>query len=111
MYYLYIIRSSNGNHYTGQTNNLHQRLKTHRRKKYLKDAKIIHLECFDTRKEACSRESQFKYWRKIDKENIKKGIKKPAQIWRQKIVDDPYFYDELIDKIILRFEKKNKVKI
>ncbi len=65
MFYVYLIKSSEGFHYTGQTENIQKRLSEHNAgishvTKHGSNWKVIHLEIFSSRKEAMQREKWFK---------------------------------------------------
>jgi len=66
MFYTYILLSEvDGTHYYGHTSDLIERLKTHNlgKVRYTKGRrpwKIIYIESFDTKSEACKRELFFK---------------------------------------------------
>lgn len=66
MNYVYLLQASDGNLYTGWTNNLDQRYRTHcrgRGSKYTrtkKRLKLVYVETFDDRSQAMQREWQIK---------------------------------------------------
>ena len=68
MYYVYILKTSGGTYYTGQTNNLEVRLKQHKSKgsksaKYLRrfeSFELVYTEEYPTRSEALKREMVIK---------------------------------------------------
>ena len=81
MYYVYILRTSGGTLYTGQTNNLERRLlehKSHTRKssKYMRTFEsftLCYKEEFQTRSEAMKREAEIKRLTKLQKETLIKS--------------------------------------
>lgn len=81
MYFFYIVRCSDNSLYSGQTNNLENRIKEHnssnsRSAKYTKvrrPVKLIYYEKYETLREAMSREWQVKKWTKAKKEALVKG--------------------------------------
>ena len=80
--YTYIVRCSDNTLYTGWTNNLKKRLKTHnagRGAKYTKvrrPVRLVYYETFETRGEAMSREASIKKMRKIQKEELVRKFNK-----------------------------------
>lgn len=76
MYYLYIVRLSDGSLYTGITNDLERRLKEHREgggSKYVKGRLPLELEYVEKhngRSEAMQREAKIKKWSKTKKEKL-----------------------------------------
>lgn len=87
MNYTYILECSDGTFYTGWTNSLEKRLKAHNQgkgAKYTKTrrpVKLLYYECFDTKKEAMSRECQIKKMKRREKENLmrKNGIQENSR--------------------------------
>lgn len=81
MYFFYIVRCSDNSLYSGQTNNLENRIKEHnssnsRSAKYTKvrrPVKLIYYEKYETLREAMRREWQVKKWTKANKEALVKG--------------------------------------
>ncbi len=67
MNYTYIVECKDGSLYTGWTNDIEKRLKAHndgKGAKYTKTrrpVKLVHLEVFDTKEEAMSREYAIKH--------------------------------------------------
>ena len=78
MFFVYILRTSGNTLYTGQTNDLENRLNQHKKKnangaKYLrifKSFKLVYSEKFKTRSEALRRENYFKKLTKKQKEEF-----------------------------------------
>jgi putative endonuclease len=78
MYYFYILRCSDNTLYSGQTNNLEERVKIHntdnsksaKYTKYRRPVKLIYFEEYQTLQEAMKREHQVKKWTKIKKEAL-----------------------------------------
>lgn len=78
MFYVYILRTSGGTLYVGQTNNLEKRLKEHksrsvRSSKYVRSFtsfELVYTEEFLTRSEALKREYEIKQWPKSKKEDM-----------------------------------------
>ena len=83
MYVVYILRTSGGTLYTGQTNNLPKRLEEHKSKKtrsskYMrafKSFELVYQEKFPTRSEAMKREFEIKKLTKERKEDLIRGDK------------------------------------
>jgi len=76
-FYIYIIRSEEGNHYTGHTLDLQRRLTAHNSglshsTKHGHNWKLIHTEVYITRAEAMKREKWLKSG--VGREWIKKNI-------------------------------------
>ncbi len=81
MYYLYILRCSDDSLYTGISNDLDKRMKTHREgkgSKYVRahsPFKMIYSEEFETKSEALKREIEIKKWSRAEKiENLRLKI-------------------------------------
>jgi putative endonuclease len=80
-YTVYILRTSQNTLYTGQTNNLENRLREHSDKKgngskYLRafpSFTLVYKEVYSSRKEAMQREWQLKKWTKAKKEKLISG--------------------------------------
>lgn len=78
MYFVYILRTSSGTLYTGQTNNLERRLKEHSEKKgrgakYLRRfnwVELVYFEKYKTRSKALKREIEIKKLNKAKKEEL-----------------------------------------
>lgn len=76
--YTYILECSDGTFYTGWTNNLEKRLKTHNAKKggkYTRNrtpVKLVYYESFPTKQEAMRREVQIKRLSRQEKEELVK---------------------------------------
>ena len=66
MNYTYILRCADGTYYTGWTNDLEKRVKTHQAGKggkYTRSrlpVELYYYECFETKSEAMRREARFK---------------------------------------------------
>ena len=79
MNYTYILRCSNGTYYCGWTNDMEKRLAAHNAgsgAKYTRSrtpVELVHLECFDTKEEAMSREWHIKRMRRSEKEALIAG--------------------------------------
>lgn len=77
-FFVYIIRTSANTLYTGYTNDLEKRLKTHKSKtnraaKYLRSftsLEMVYFEEFKTKSEALKREYELKTWTKAKKEKL-----------------------------------------
>lgn len=73
MHYIYIVECSDGSLYTGYTNDLEKRIKTHNDKKGAKYTRgrtpvtLKYYEEFDNKIDAMKREAQIKKMRKIKK--------------------------------------------
>lgn len=73
MHYVYIVQCSDGTLYTGYTNNLENRIKTHNEKKGAKYTRgrtpvsLKYYEEFDNKSDAAKREIQIKKMRKEKK--------------------------------------------
>lgn len=76
MYFLYILRCSDGSLYVGITNDLENRIKVHNAGKGAKYTRskgpvvLVYSEKHNNHKEAAKRESQIKGWNKEKKENL-----------------------------------------
>lgn len=76
MNYTYILRCSDGTLYTGWTNDIERRLKAHNEGKGAKYTKgrgpveLVHLEEFETKEEAMSREYAIKHMSRAEKEKL-----------------------------------------
>lgn len=74
--YTYIVRCCDGTLYTGWTNHLEERIKTHnagRGAKYTKNRRpveLVHTECFATKEEAMRREAAIKRMTRRQKEEL-----------------------------------------
>lgn len=74
--YTYIVRCCDGTLYTGWTNHLEERIKTHnagRGAKYTKSRRpveLVHTECFATKEEAMRREAAIKRMTRRQKEEL-----------------------------------------
>ena len=77
---MYILLCSNGQYYTGSTNNVERRLAQHREgegsnftKKHL-PVKLVYLEEYDSIEDAFFREKQVQGWRRKKKEALINGV-------------------------------------
>ncbi len=76
MNYTYILRCGDGTLYTGWTNDIERRLKAHNEGKGAKYTKgrgpveLVHLEEFETKEEAMSREYAIKHMSRAEKEKL-----------------------------------------
>ena len=76
MNYTYILECSDGTYYTGWTNDLEKRIKTHNEGsggKYTRSrlpVKLVYYETFDTRQDAMSREWHIKKLSRIEKQRL-----------------------------------------
>lgn len=74
--YCYMLRCGDGSLYTGWTNNLEKRLRTHQSGKGGKytrarlPVELAYYESFETKEEAMSREYAIKHMTKIQKERL-----------------------------------------
>lgn len=79
--YTYIVECSDGTFYTGWTNNIEKRIKTHNAKKGGKytrtrtPVKLVYVESFPTKQEAMRREVQIKRMSRQEKEELIKTRK------------------------------------
>ena len=79
MNYTYILRCKDGSLYTGWTNDLQKRLNAHSSGKGAKytasrrPVTLVHVETFDTKEEAMSREAKIKLLSKSEKEALVKA--------------------------------------
>lgn len=86
-YFVYILQSSHGKYYTGYTNNLEKRMKTHQEGKGSKFirafgfGKLLYHEKYPTQSEAMRRESEIKQLSRIEKEKL---ISKNKELHLQK---------------------------
>lgn len=77
-YFVYILKTSAGTLYTGQTNNLVKRLEEHKSNtkkasKYMRSFKsfeLVYSEKYDTRSEAMKREYEIKSWERSKKDRL-----------------------------------------
>ncbi len=91
MYKVYILRTSRNTLYTGITNNLKNRLLTHKSKngkssKYMRSFesfKLVYTENYNNRSDASKRESEIKKLTKIKKERL---IKSNELIWKHELL-------------------------
>lgn len=81
MYYIYILKCSDGTFYTGYTNNIEKRLEKHRKgtgAKYVRTRlpfDLVYKEEFESKIEACKREYEIKKWSREKKiRNLKLEI-------------------------------------
>ncbi len=78
MNYTYMLRCGDGSFYTGWTNDLEKRIKSHnegRGAKYTRDRRpveLVYFETFETKNEAMSREYQIKHMTRKQKEELLK---------------------------------------
>lgn len=74
--YVYVLRCADGTLYTGWTNDLEKRIKTHNEGKGAKytrsrrPVELVYCECFETRREALRREGEVKRLRRTEKERL-----------------------------------------
>jgi len=61
MYYVYLVKQSNGTIYIGFSGNLKQRIKDHKYKKKIQG--LIYYEAFQNKKDALEREKQLKKYK------------------------------------------------
>jgi len=73
MWYVYIVKCKDDKLYTGITNNLENRIKQHNRgcgcrfTKYRIPVELLHVEKYDSKGKALSREAEIKGWKKEKK--------------------------------------------
>lgn len=76
MNYTYIVRCNDGTYYTGWTNDIEKRLKTHNEGKGAKYTKtrrpvtLVYYEIFQTKEEAMRREWEIKQMKRGEKEKL-----------------------------------------
>lgn len=76
MNYTYILECNDGSFYTGWTNDMEKRLKAHNEGKGAKytrgrgPVKLVHLETFDTKEDAMSREYAIKQMTREEKKRL-----------------------------------------
>lgn len=76
MNYTYIVRCNDGTYYTGWTNDIEKRVKTHNEGKGAKYTKtrrpvtLVYYESFQTKEEAMRREWEIKQMKRGDKEKL-----------------------------------------
>ncbi len=76
MNYTYIVRCSDGTYYTGWTNDIEKRIKTHNEGKGAKYTKtrrpvtLVYYESFQTKEEAMRREWEIKQMKRGEKEKL-----------------------------------------
>ena len=79
MWYVYILKTQNGNYYVGVTNNLSRRLQEHKEGRgghftnYNRAINIVYAEKFYVKEQADQREKQLKRWRRAKKEALING--------------------------------------
>lgn len=79
MYYTYIVECSDGTYYTGYTNDLRQRIRTHNEKKGAKYTRsrtpvtLVYAEESDTKSLAMKREAAIKRLSRKEKERLIAG--------------------------------------
>ena len=77
--YTYIVRCSDGTYYTGWTNDIDKRIKSHNDgsgSKYTRTRRpvvLVYYETFETRQEAMSREWHIKHMSREEKEKLIHG--------------------------------------
>jgi putative endonuclease len=80
MWYVYILLCEDGSLYTGSTNNLEKRFKTHkdgtggRYTRSHKVVKIVYTEKFESKSEALKREMEIKNLTRIKKINLVRAV-------------------------------------
>ena len=119
--YMYILLCSNGQYYTGSTNNVERRLAQHREgegsnftKKHL-PVKLVYLEEYDSIEDAFFREKQVQGWRRKKKEALINEFMRRYKDYRKskglKVGDLVTLYlkieDSLTKKIFEEFIKNN----
>lgn len=73
MWYVYILRCTDGVLYTGSTTDISRRVKEHNKEKggactrVRLPVKLVYREVYETRSEALKRESQIKHWPRTKK--------------------------------------------
>lgn len=76
MNYTYIVRCNDGTYYTGWTNDIEKRIKTHNEGKGAKYTKtrrpvtLVYYESFQTKEEAMRREWEIKQMKRGEKEKL-----------------------------------------
>lgn len=76
MYYIYILKCSDGTYYTGYTNNVEKRVSIHNSKKGAKYTRgrtpvtLVYKESFDSKQEALKREYSIKQMSRAEKEAL-----------------------------------------
>ena len=76
MNYTYIVRCNDGTYYTGWTNDIEKRVKTHNEGKGAKYTKtrrpvtLVYYESFQTKEEAMRREWEIKQMKRGEKEKV-----------------------------------------
>ena len=76
MYFVYILRCSDGSYYIGSSNNVENRFKDHlngkggRYTRSHKPQKIVYKEALATRSDALKREAELKKWTRAKKEEL-----------------------------------------
>jgi predicted GIY-YIG superfamily endonuclease len=79
MFWIYILRCSDGSYYTGHTDNLEERLASHQSGEVLGytstrlPVKLVFSQFTPTREEALSAEQQIKGWSRAKKEAMMQG--------------------------------------
>ncbi len=86
MNYVYIIKCGDGSLYTGWTNDLKKRFKNHCEGKGAKYTRgrgpleLVYFETFEDKKEAMRREYAIKKLKKLKKEKLIEGFRKPKLV-------------------------------
>ena len=76
MFWIYILKCSDGSYYTGHTDKLEQRIFEHTNGELpgythtRRPVRLVYSECFPTREEALAREHQVKGWSRRKKEAL-----------------------------------------
>ncbi|MFH1896184.1 MAG: GIY-YIG nuclease family protein [bacterium] len=94
-YIVYILRTSKNTLYIGQTNNLEERIKTHKAKspqsakylRYFPSFQLVYTEQYKTRTDAMRREAQLKRWTRAKKEALISGDKATLTIHASQPLD------------------------
>ncbi|MBM3251569.1 MAG: GIY-YIG nuclease family protein [Candidatus Omnitrophica bacterium] len=87
MWYVYIVRCSDGCLYTGITDNLEQRLHEHNSCKrgakfikYRRPVKLAYREPIEDKKQAAKREKEIKGWRREKKDALIRAMRVPLDL-------------------------------
>ena len=95
MWYVYVLKCSDGSYYVGHTNDLQARIRRHGSARAAKwtarrlPAKLVYRESHETKKQAIKREQQIKRWSQAKKEALIIGNIKALQALAKKKIPHP----------------------
>ena len=94
MFYVYILKCSDGSYYTGHTNNIDRRICEHSEGKASSytskrlPVELVFLQNFQTKSESLEAERKLKNWNRIKKEIVIKKDWESLKGWKSKINKD-----------------------